>query len=108
MAGKPKYIQVTTTTAKKSDAQKIADLLLDKKLVGCVQVVGPVESRYIWEGKRERTREYLCIAKTRIDLYKDVEATIKSIHPYELPEIIAIPVIAGSREYLKWLGQIIE
>jgi periplasmic divalent cation tolerance protein len=97
------YIQVFTTTEKEDDAENIARTLIDKRLAGCVQIVGPVASTYRWQGKVEKAREWLCLIKTRQDLYAELEAAIKAIHPYETPEIIAVPIVGGSRDYLKWL-----
>lgn len=99
-----KYIQVSTTTAAESDAESIANALLDHKLAACVQIVGPIQSRYRWQGALEQSEEWLCLVKTREDLYQQVEDAIKNAHPYDVPEVIALPIIAGSVEYLQWLG----
>jgi len=98
-----KYIQVFTTTEKKEDAEKIAKILLEKRLAGCVQIIGPVSSLYWWRGRMEKSEEWLCLIKSREDLYDELEKTIKENHPYEIPEIIAIPIRYGSRSYLEWL-----
>jgi periplasmic divalent cation tolerance protein len=98
-----KYLQVTTTTESRSDAESIADVLLDQRLAACVQIIGPIQSQYHWKGKREKSEEWLCLVKTRENLYKQVEEAIKNNHPYDVPEIIAVPIIAGSTEYLQWL-----
>jgi periplasmic divalent cation tolerance protein len=97
------YIQVTTTTETKEQAQKIAQHLVTEKLAACVQILGPINSIYRWKGKVENTQEWLCLIKTQDDLYNKVEAAIKSQHPYETPEIIAVPIIKGSKEYLSWI-----
>lgn len=98
------YIQVATTVATEDQAGAIAGLLVEKRLAACVQVVGPMTSHYRWQGKIETATEYLCLAKSRAGLYLEIEAAIKAIHPYEVAEIIATPIIAGSKEYLAWLG----
>ena len=98
------YIQVSTTTETKDQAQKIAKYLVEKKLAACVQISGPIESTYRWKGNVETASEYLCLIKTRTTLFKKVEAAIKKLHPYETPEIIAVPIIKGSREYINWLN----
>ncbi len=98
------YIQVATTVATEEDAGAIAGLLVEKRLAACVQVLGPMTSHYRWQGKIETSGEYLCLAKSRAALYPEIEAAIKAAHSYEVPEIIALPVIAGSKEYLAWLG----
>ena len=99
------YIQISTTTETKEQAQKIARLLVEQKLAACVQISGPIESIYRWKGNVETVREWLCVIKTRLALFKKVEAAIKKLHPYETPEIIAVPIIKGSKEYLNWLGE---
>lgn len=98
------YIQVFTATEKKEDAEKIAKALVEKRLAGCVQIVGPVISTYWWKGDIERAKEWLCFIKSRKNLYEELEKAIKEIHPYEVPEIIALPIVAGSKDYLEWLG----
>ncbi len=97
------YIQVVTTTEKKEDAEKIALALVEKKLAACVQIVGPVTSIYRWKGNMETTGEWQCLIKSRKDLYGEIEKAIKTVHPYEVPEIIAVPIVAGSDDYLEWL-----
>ena len=97
------YIQITTTTDKKEVAERIAFRLVEEKIAACVQIVGPITSIYRWKGTIERAEEWQCIIKSREDLYKDIEHAIKSVHPYEVPEIIAIPIVAGSGAYLEWL-----
>ena len=98
-----KYIQVVTTISGKRGAEKIAKSLIDKRLAACVQILGPIKSIYRWKGKIETAKEWVCVIKTRADLYKKVEAAIKKIHPYEVPEIIALPIIAGDKPYLRWI-----
>ena len=98
-----KTIQVITTAGTKADAQRIARALVEKRLAGCVQVVGPITSTYWWQGEVETAEEWLCLIKTRADLYEQLEAAVKEVHPYDVPEILAVPVVAGSRDYLDWL-----
>jgi len=99
------YLQVTTTTETKEQAEKIAQYLVEAKLAACVQVTGPITSIYRWKGKVENVQEWLCLIKTRDDFYDKVEAAIKKLHPYETPEIIAVPIVKGSKEYLKWIDE---
>lgn len=98
------YIQIITTIDKKETAERIAKVLVEKRLASCVQITGPIKSTYWWRGKIETEKEWLCIIKSRKDLYKKIEKTIKQIHPYEVPEILAIPITRGSKDYLMWLG----
>ena len=97
------YIQVITTTKKKTDAGKIAKILIEEHLAACVQIIGPISSTYFWEGVIEKSEEWLCIIKTRENLYKDLESIIRKNHSYEVPEILAIPVIDGNEDYLSWM-----
>lgn len=99
------YIQVTTTTETKEQAQIIARHLVDKKLAACVQILGPITSTYRWKGKVEIAEEWLCLIKTREELYSEVEKAIKILHSYETPEIIAIPIVQGTPGYLNWLEE---
>lgn len=98
------YIQVITTTEKKEDAEKIAETLVKRRLAGCVQIIGPISSTYWWKGHVEKTEEWLCLIKSEKNLFKKVEKRIKQVHTYETPEIVAISIVAGSKEYLRWLG----
>jgi periplasmic divalent cation tolerance protein len=97
------FIQVMTATDKREDAERIARSLVEMRLAGCVQIVGPVTSIYRWKGKIETAGEWLCLIKSREDHFGAIEEAIRSLHPYETPEIIALPIAAGSRNYLDWL-----
>jgi periplasmic divalent cation tolerance protein len=98
------YIEVSTTTQTKEEAEKIAGVLVEERLAACVQVIGPITSTYRWEGAVEKEEEWLCTIKTKRSLWGEVEHAIKSLHPYEVPEMVALPVVAGSSEYLRWMG----
>lgn len=98
------YVQVLTTTGSKKDAERIAEKLLENKLAACIQV-SPISSIYRWKGKTEKGKEYLCIIKSQKKLYKKIETTIKTIHPYEVPEIISVAVSCGSKRYLAWIEE---
>lgn len=101
------FIQVTTTTETKEEAGRIALALVEARLAACVQIVGPIESIYRWKGRIESAQEWLCLIKSSEENYGAIEATIRSLHAYETPEIIATPVTGGSRDYLEWLrGQL--
>ena len=99
------YIQVFTTTAERTDAQKIARALVEQRLAACVQIVGPIESTYRWQGNIETAQEFQCWIKTKSDLYEALEQAIRKLHPYSVPEILSIPIAAGSESYLQWLGE---
>ena len=99
------YIQVITAIEKREDAEKIANAMVEKRLAACVQIVGPIVSTYWWKGNIERVEEWLCIIKSKKDLYDELEKSIREIHPYETPEIFALSIAAGSEDYLKWLSR---
>ena len=97
------YIQVFVTTDKKEDAEKIAGVLVEDRLAGCTQIVGPIVSTYWWKGNIETAEEWLCLIKSKKSLYQKIEKVVKEMHTYETPEIIAIPIVDGSKDYFEWL-----
>jgi periplasmic divalent cation tolerance protein len=99
------YLQVTTAAGSREEADKIAGALVERRLAGCVQILGPMRSIYRWKGQVEHADEWLCLAKTTRPQYGDVEAAIREVHSYECPEIIATPIEVGSEEYLAWLAE---
>jgi len=105
MENKSKYIQILTTVLRMEDAERIAKILLRQKLSACTQIIGPIISVYRWKGKMEKSQEWLCVVKTKKNLYKTIEKAIKNIHPYELPEIIAVPIIEGNKDYFQWMDK---
>ncbi len=92
------------TTSSKQEAEKIARRLLDERLIACANIIGPVSSLFHWSGKMETAEEYLIIMKSRKDLFEKLTETVKALHSYEVPEILVLPIVAGSKAYLKWLG----
>ena len=98
------YIQVLTTVEHKADAEKIAKTLVEKQLAACVQIIGPLTSYFQWQGKLDSAQEYLCLIKSREDLFPQLETAIKDLHPYEVPEIVASPITKGGKDYLNWLA----
>lgn len=99
------YLQVVTTVQSKEDARRIADRLVEKRLAACVQIAGPITSVYRWRGKVESADEWQLSAKTRSALYEAVEREIRAGHPYEVPEIVGLPIVAASADYLAWIGE---
>jgi periplasmic divalent cation tolerance protein len=99
------YVQVLTTAASEEEAGRIAVLLVERRLAACVQVAGPIVSRYRWQGELEEEREWHCLAKTTGGAYEKVEAAIREAHSYEEPEIVATPIVAGSAGYLAWIAE---
>lgn len=96
---------VLCTCPDQATAQNIAEQLVDKKLAACVNILPGVTSVYPWQGKRETTQEYLLLIKTTNEVYEMLEQTLTDLHPYELPEIIAVSVERGSAAYLGWINQ---
>ena len=99
------YVQVITTVASKKDADRLARHLVKQRLAGCVQVSGPISSFYHWQGNLEEDQEFQLLIKSRSDLFAALAEEIKGNHPYETPEILSVPIIAGSEEYLGWLDK---
>ena len=97
-------ILVLTSLPDHESAQTLARSLVTGRLAACVNVGAPVESMYHWRGEIETAREVPVVIKTRQALYGAVEAAVKAAHPYELPEIIAVPVIHGLAGYLDWIA----
>lgn len=91
---------VTTTTTSREEADTISLLLVEARLAACVQVLGPIESRFRWQGRVETATEWMCVVKTTADRYGAVEQAIQSAHSYDEPEILAVAVEAGSAGYL--------
>jgi periplasmic divalent cation tolerance protein len=99
-----KSVQAITTTESRATARRIARALVDGRLAACVQIVGPIESTYRWQGRIETSREWLCLIKTTRARLGEVFATVETLHPYDTPEIVALSIDAGSRRYLDWLA----
>ncbi len=98
------FIEVRTTIDSREGAKKIADALVESRLVACVQISGPITSTYWWKGQIEGAQEWVCTAKTRGDLYHKLEKAIRDAHSYEEPEITATAISMGSRGYLDWIA----
>jgi periplasmic divalent cation tolerance protein len=101
--GMTKWIQITSTTASREEAQSMAHVLIERHLAGCVQIIGPIHSVYRWQDEIEQANEWQLIIKTSRQRYAEVEQAILELHSYECPEIIATPIEAGSEPYLQWL-----
>lgn len=101
-------VVVLVTAANLKEARKIATDLVKSRLAACVNLVGPLESVYEWQGKIERSRERLLMVKTSRQLFPEVQAAIRKLHSYATPEMICLPIIDGSRDYLDWLADSIK
>ncbi len=93
------------TASSKEEARKIANGLVSKRLVACVNIVLNIESIFTWKGKLEVAKEVLLIAKTKAGLFSKVEKAVKKLHSYECPEVIAFPITKGNKDYLKWVKE---
>lgn len=100
--------QVTTTTGTREIAERIAVELVDRRLAACAQVSGPIVSTYRWEGKIENSEEWVCTAKTSRACVAAIQEVLTRLHPYELPELVATPIVGGSEAYLRWVAEQVE
>lgn len=98
------YIQIQTTLSNKEDAVRLAKEVVNLRLAACVQIQ-TCTSLYRWQGNVEQDEEYLLAMKSRKDLYPELEQCILNLHPYDEPEIIALPIITGSPTYIQWMNQ---
>ena len=98
------YIVVLVTTSSKQEAENIVQQLLEQKLIACGNIVGPVTSHFHWQGKIDRAEEFLVLMKSRSDLFEKISDAVGKLHSYEVPEVLSLPLVAGSKGYLGWLG----
>ena len=98
-------IIILVTAGSETEAETIAKALVAERLAACVNILNPVRSIYRWEGKVTDDRECLLIIKTQVERFAVVEEKVKALHSYQVPEIIALPVVQGSTPYLHWLAQ---
>jgi periplasmic divalent cation tolerance protein len=97
-------IIVFMTTATRQEAEKITSKLLDQRLIACANITGPVLSLFWWKGKISRENEFLVLMKTKAELFEELAKAIKQMHSYEVPEIIAVPILRGDQSYMEWLN----
>ena len=95
--------QVTTTLPNEAAAQQVAAKLVEERLAACAQVVGPVSSTYRWKGRIEQAAEWYCNLKTTNTRLSALTRRIRELHPYEVPEIVAIRIQDGDSDYLRWI-----
>jgi len=96
---------VFITVGSQEEARKIAAALLEGRKAACVNIIPKVESHFWWEGKLDTDQELLLIVKTRASLVDELINLVKSVHSYDVPEVIALPVIGGNQDYLDWLDK---
>jgi periplasmic divalent cation tolerance protein len=103
MPEKTGCIVIFVTVGNKEEAERIAKYLLDNKKAACVSMVSDVSSSFWWRGKIDSARESLLVIKTVASALQEVVKLVKEVHSYEVPEIIALPIIGGNDDYLKWI-----
>lgn len=97
--------QVTTTLPDQAAAERLAGVLVEERLAACAQVLGPVSTTYAWKGAVERATEWYCHLKTTAARVPALRARVGELHPYDVPEIIALPIVDGDADYLRWIEQ---
>ncbi len=102
------YIIVLVTTANKSEAEKISEALLKEKIIACANIINPVTSFFLWQGKVDKCEECLVVMKSRRDLFAELAERVKRLHSYEVSEVLAFPIVDGSEAYLAWLGSVLR
>ncbi len=101
-------VVILITTATEEEAHSIAELLLNQRKVACVNIVPRVDSLFWWQGKLDSAQESLLIIKTRASLLPEIIEMVKMTHSYEVPEIIALPIVGGNEDYLEWIDSEVE
>jgi periplasmic divalent cation tolerance protein len=102
------WLQVSTTLPHEQAAELLAARVVEERLAACAQVLGPVSSTYFWKGKVERAREWYCHLKTTSARLMALQQRIRELHPYETPEVIAVPIVDGDPSYLKWIEETVD
>jgi len=97
------YIIVLITSPSAQVGEQIAQAILKEKLAACVNIIPAIHSIYAWKGKMQNDEEALLVVKSRAELFEQLVPAVKAVHPYEVPEIIALPLILGSQDYLDWI-----
>ena len=97
-------VVIMVTASSRRECRKIARRLIEEKLAACVNISQPIQSIYHWEGKTQQSKEFLMFIKTNRDLFPQIKAEIDLIHSYHTPEIICLPIIDGSPNYLQWVS----
>ena len=99
------YLQVTTTTDSRAEAERLGRVMVERRLAACAQIVGPVTSTYWWKGAMETAEEWVAVMKTTDRLSAQLIAAIKAEHSYETPDIVAISIVDGLPDYLNWIAE---
>ncbi len=98
-------IVIFVTAGSEAEAEKIARALVEEQLAACVNILNPIRSIYRWQGQVADDREWLLLIKTQAERFAAVESRVKALHSYQVPEVIALPIVAGAEGYLRWLRE---
>ena len=99
------FIEIQITTATEEEAIRLGNVLVEAKLAACAQISGPIQSIYIWEGAKESAREWVCCLKSRESLFSELVEVVRKHHSYQCPQIVAVPILTASDDYLQWLEE---
>jgi periplasmic divalent cation tolerance protein len=102
------FILILVATKDKQEAENITKALLNERLIACGNISGPVTSFFHWSGQIEKSEECLVVMKSRMDLFAQVAERVKGLHSYEVPEILALPIVDGSQTYLDWMNTVLQ
>ncbi len=99
------HIVILVTAKDEAQANKIAERLVEEKLIACANIVPGVQSIFRWQGKVDRAQEALLVLKSRRRHFPAIVKTVKALHSYDVPEVIALPIVEGNKDYLKWISE---
>jgi periplasmic divalent cation tolerance protein len=102
------HVVIFVTAESEEQARRICDVLLKKKLIACANIVRNVESLFWWQGKVEHSAELLLIMKSRRELLEEITRLVKENHSYDVPEVVALPIVGGNPDYLHWIDESVE
>lgn len=105
---KTDYLIVLVTTKDRQEAEKIAQSLLNDRLIACANIINPVTSFFHWQDKIDCGEECLVVMKSRMDLFAQLAERVKGLHSYEVPEVLALPIVEGSAAYLEWMESVLK
>ena len=105
---KDNYLIIFVTAKDKTEAEQVSQSLLKDKIIACANLVSPITSFFNWGGKIDKAEECLIIMKSRADLFDQIVRQVNSIHSYEVPEILAFPIVEGSKSYLEWMEAVLK
>ena len=102
------YIIILVTTANRQEAERIAQQLLEAKLIACANIIDSVSSIFHWSEKIEKAEECLVLMKSSMDMFEEIAETVKELHSYDVPEILALPLVDGSKAYFEWIDSCLK